>query len=34
VQLAVPSIKDASLAAKLFIEIAEELFIRKKTAAD
>ncbi|WP_432680916.1 LysR family transcriptional regulator [Bacillus velezensis] len=34
VQLAVPSIKDASLAAKLFIDVAEELFIRKKTAAD
>lgn len=34
VQLAVPSMKDASLAAKLFIDVAEELFIRKKTAAD
>nr|WGE00005.1 LysR family transcriptional regulator [Bacillus velezensis] len=34
VRLAVPSMKDASLAAKLFIDVAEELFIRKKTAAD
>ncbi|MFA1780032.1 LysR family transcriptional regulator [Bacillus velezensis] len=34
VQLAVPSMKDASLAVKLFIDVAEELFIRKKTAAD
>ncbi|MCC9023605.1 LysR family transcriptional regulator [Bacillus nakamurai] len=34
VQLAVPSIKDASLAAKLFIDIAEELFIHENTAAE